>query len=332
MFKHGGNIADAMIRYGIPESNWLDLSTGINPNGYPVKNVPAHCWRDLPQDNDGLIDTAKQYYGCDSLLPVAGSQAAIQNLPRLRQPGRIAVLSPAFFEHAKAWQAAGHEVVPVRANKINEILDSIEVLVLVNPNNPTGECFTPEQCLDWYQRLAAKDGWLIVDEAFMDVTPEQSLAGFSNREGLIVLRSIGKFFGLAGIRLGFVLSNEQLLTNLQRYLGPWTVNAPARYIARQALQDQHWQQQTGQNLLNAEKELIQVLEKNGLSPGGGTVLFQWLTHPHAEDIHEALAALGILTRYFPAEHTGENSIRFGLPGNDEQWLRLSAALAMVCAE
>ena len=336
MFKHGGRILQAAQRYGIPESDWLDLSTGINPDSYPFTPIPEQYWHDLPQDDDGLHELAQQYYQCVSLLAVAGSQAAIQALPRLRLDKQgaacVAVLSPSYFEHAKAWQAVEHDVMLVNANNIDSVIDSVDVCVLVNPNNPTGERFSVEQCLDWQQRLAARGGWLVVDEAFMDVTPEQSLARYSDREGFIVLRSMGKFFGLAGIRLGFVLASASILTPLANYLGPWAVNSPARFIARQALADQAWQAQTRVRLLKASLRLQKLLRDNDLKPAAGTALFQWLEHPYAEDIHDALAALGILTRYFPPEHTGQASLRFGLPAGDDQWQRLAMALSLVCVE
>ena len=326
--EHGGRLAQAAKRYGIPLSEWLDLSTGINPEAYPVGNIPLVCWQQLPQDDDGLRDAAKSCYGGHALLAVAGSQAAIQTLPLLRNRSRVGVLTPAYFEHEKAWRAAGHDVVAIQADDIENSIDQLDVLVVVNPNNPTGERFSKQQLLDWHQRLQFKHGWLIIDEAFMDVTPEQSLASCTDRKGLIVLRSIGKFFGLAGIRLGFVLAEENILHQLQRKLGPWTVSGPARYIAIKALQDIAWQKQMREQLTQAGLELKNILAEHGLVADGGTALFQWFRHDDALELHESLAALGILTRYFPAEHTGQASIRFGLPGLEADWNKLNSSLSL----
>jgi len=216
------------MRYDIPIADWLDLSTGINPNGWPVPEIPSACWARLPEDDDGLERAAQTYYEAEHLLPVAGSQAAIQTLPRLRPRSRVAVLDPGYAEHAYAWRNAGHEVAAVAAERLDEALQGSDVLLLIHPNNPTGARFSVEQLLDWHARLAARGGWLVVDEAFMDVTSEHNLCRHTAREGLIVLRSLGKFFGLAGARVGFVCAQASLLAQLHGILGPWSVSAPAR--------------------------------------------------------------------------------------------------------
>ncbi len=176
MLEHGGRVRAAAQRYGIPESDWLDLSTGINPNGWPVPAVPQEIWQHLPQDDDELHAAAQSYYGTSRLLAVAGSQAAIQALPRLRPPARVALVAPSYAEHAHAWLRHGHQVMPMSAAEILDIGDSVQVAVIVNPNNPSGKLFHRDELLRLHERLAARGGWLIVDEAFMDATPEHSLA------------------------------------------------------------------------------------------------------------------------------------------------------------
>ena len=323
MLEHGGRLRQAASRYGIPLSDWLDLSTGINPNGWPVPPIPAACWQRLPEDDDGLLPAARAYYQNNCLLPVAGSQAAIQTLPLLRPACRVGVLHPAYAEHAAGWQKAGHRLRIVDADSINRQLGELDVLIVINPNNPTGQLWIPEQLLAWHEQLSRRGGWLIVDEAFMDGMPAYSLTNLPVRAGLIVLRSIGKFFGLAGIRCGFVVAEQSLLARLAETLGPWTISHPGRFVAAQALADRDWQQRTAAALQQQGIRLRQTLTDSGWQPRGGCHLFQWLKTADAAELHELLAEQGILTRLFqnPA------SLRFGLPGSETGWRRLSAALS-----
>ena len=227
-----------------------------------------------------------------------------------------------YNEHGHRWRSAGHEVVPLEFRDFGAAAAGLDVLVISNPNNPTGERVAPEELLEWHTRLAARGGWLVVDEAFADSTPVNSVARFTDREGLIVLRSLGKFFGLAGARVGFVLATSPLLSALGDVLGPWTLSGPSRWIARAALGDRVWQETTRQYLRNESLRLKTLLSEVGLAPHGGCDLFQWVRTPDALSIHEALARQGVLTRYFASMP----SLRFGLPGRAEGWARLAAAL------
>ncbi len=322
MLEHGGRVRVAAQRYGIPECDWLDLSTGINPNGWPVPAVPQEIWQHLPQDDDELHAAAQGYYGTSRLLAVAGSQAAIQALPRLRAPVHVALVAPSYAEHAHAWLRHGHQVTPMSAAEILDIDDSVQVAVIVNPNNPSGRLFQRDELLCLNEKLAARGGWLIVDEAFMDAMPEHSLAAACPQAGLIVLRSVGKFFGLAGARVGFVLAEQKLLHALAALLGPWPIAAPSRYVTTHALRDSVWQQITCHALAQAAQRLSDLLKQHGLTPDGGCGLFQWVCCPDAASVHEQLALRGILTRLFELPH----SVRFGLPRDEAQWARLTAAL------
>lgn len=327
MLHHGGRLHAAAAHYDIPLAHWLDLSTGINLAGWPVPPVPAHCWVRLPEDEDDLEAAARAYYGAPALLPVAGSQAAIQALPTLREPARVAVLDPGYAEHAAAWRAAGHQVESVHAEAVESVLERVDVLVLINPCNPSGARFARGQLLDWHAALAARGGWLVVDEAFMDVTPEQSVAAESHRPGLIVLRSLGKFFGLAGARVGFVCAADALLWSLREALGPWTINAPARWAASAALRDRDWQLATRARLQQDEARLVRLLRAHRLPPSGGSALFQWVRRDDAEALHRALAQQAVFTRLFQTPA----ALRFGLPGSEPQWRQLEAALGALQA-
>jgi len=320
--EHGGRLRAAALRYGIALADWLDLSTGIAPYGWPLPAIPASAWARLPEQQDGLEIAAGDYYGVANLLPVAGSQAAIQALPRLRRNATVGIVSPAYAEHAAAWQREGHKLLEISEGAIERALERLDVLLLVNPNNPTGRRIEPQRLLAWHARLAERGGWLVVDEAFIDCTPEHSLAAFSDRPGLIVLRSFGKFFGMAGIRLGFVLAQPALLEQLAELLGPWTISGPSRVVASALLQDQAGQRQQCERLLADGERLATLLSAQGLTPTGGCALFQFCCMTQAAELHEFLAARGILTRLFATPQ----SLRFGLPPDEAGWQRLQQAL------
>jgi len=319
MLEHGGKLATAAREHGIPLDKWVDLSTGIHPIGYPVPPIPPECWLRLPEDEDGLLPAAADYYGTAHLLPCAGSQAAIQALPWLRPSCRVGILSPTYAEHAHAWRQAGHAVEIIRNYEPGMALD---VLVLANPNNPTGRMIAAPVLLEWHAILAARGSWLIVDEAFMDATPEYSLGAHAGLPNLIILRSLGKFFGLAGIRAGFVLARDELLKNLHEKLGPWNVANPTRWVAQQALANRAWQAEQRLWLMEQSRQLAELLTRHGLKPDGGTALFQWVTTPEATEIHSKLVRLGILTRLF----TETSSLRFGLPADERAWAKLDYLL------
>ena len=322
MLAHGGQLRNAAQKYNIPLKNWIDLSTGINPNAYPIPEIPISCWQRLPENDDGLLNAAQEYYQAEKLLAVAGSQAAIQALPLLYPRSRVGVLYPAYAEHEHCWQQAGHQIIRLTPKSVEKHLSSLQVLIIINPNNPTAALFPKEQLLDWQQGLQAQNGVLIVDEAFMDTCPEHSLASLSPRKGLIVLRSIGKFFGLAGIRCGFVIAEESLLQALEQKLGVWSLNHPGRYVAATALKDKDWQQHTLKQLNNQSLRLQSLLNSEGLHVSGSHALFQWVKTPDAKLWHQKLAKQGILTRLF----TEPSSLRFGLPRDEEQWQKLISVL------
>jgi cobalamin biosynthetic protein CobC len=328
LLEHGGALRTACVRYGIAFDDWLDLSTGINPLGYPAPSVPETVWRRLPEINDGLEQAAAAYYGSDQLLAVAGSQAVIQALPVLRQLSRIGILSPSYAEHAHAWQCHGHQVELLSAQALTTAVDAFDVVVVINPNNPTGERFASTTLLEWRARLAVRGGWLVIDEAFMDATPGKSIASYAGLPGLIVLRSLGKFFGLAGARVGFVLAEAGLREKLEEQLGPWAVNGPGRWVATRALTDRAWQQQTRQALARASARLVDLLNCHGLAVAGGTALFQWVIAPKASYLQDALARRGLWVRRFD----DPLSLRIGLPGSEAAWQRLASALAAVTTE
>lgn len=331
MLEHGGNLNDAARHYGRPRSEWLDLSTGINPLPYPAPAPAPDAWHRLPEPSDDLARAACAYYGAARMLPVAGTQAAIQALPQLRlrrdgRAARVVVAAPIYAEHAHCWTRAGHAVREVPYEALDAAVQGdCEVLVLCNPNNPTGAMVAPEQLLRWARQLGARGGWLVVDEAFGDTVREYSVAahaGDAGADGLIVLRSVGKFFGLAGLRLGFVAAGPTLLDELADWLGPWTVSGPAQQVGIAALRDEPWQRATLQRLLADGERLRALLARQGMTTSG-SALFQWWPEPRAQAFHAAMARQGVWVRLFTC---GAGGIRIGLPPDEDGWRRLALAL------
>ena len=316
---HGGDLAAAEQRWGKPVAGWLDLSTGINPWAYAFGRLAGECWRRLPgaDEEAALRAAAARAYGCgaDQVLAVPGTSALIQALPRLFSPRRVAVLSPTYGEHANAWAGAGHQVA-----EVTMVADAVgaEVLVVVNPNNPDGRSLKPQDIIE----LVGKFPLVVVDEAFGDVAPHLSVAGHL-RPGLVVLRSFGKFYGLAGLRLGFCLAMPDILAKLAPVWGPWPVSGPALSIGATALTDHVWADASRAHLANAADRLDGVLQAGGLRPLGGTSLFRLVDHPQAAEIYDRLGRAGILVRAFSHRPTW---LRFGLPGGEAALRRLGAAL------
>ncbi|ODC04611.1 threonine-phosphate decarboxylase [Terasakiispira papahanaumokuakeensis] len=327
--RHGGNLQEAVQRWARPYDQWLDLSTGINPWPWPVPSIPAACWQRLPEERDGLNAAIQQWAGVSSavgLCPLAGSQAAIQALPRLRPAGRVGVPVPGYQEHGHCWAAAGHQVVALPQQWWSSpLLDTLDVVVSINPNNPTGAYLPVSLLADVRARLAARGGWLVVDEAFL-LDSANSVIRHSAAEGLVVLKSLGKFFGLAGLRAGVALGDATLMAALQAALGPWAVSGPARYVMAEALADEHWQTQARARLTTASARLTADLDAVGLA-SQGTELFRYCPTPAAMAIADQLAAQGIWVRTFDVGDHQPPALRLGLPGSEQQWQRLKQALA-----
>lgn len=322
---HGGDLDAARAAFPQAPGPWVDLSTGINPWPYPVPSIPAEAWTRLPGRGDeaALRAAAAAAYGAPSTAHVAaapGSQALIQMLPRLREVGRVSILGPTYAEHAHAWTAAGHAIRTV--NRVEDLEDAA-VGVIVNPNNPDGRLFTPDELLALSGRFAARGGWLVVDEAFADVVPEASVAGAADRPGLVVLRSFGKFYGLAGVRLGIAIAEESLAAAVRAAFGPWAVPGPTLAVATAALRDTTWSAAMRARLAGAAGGLDRLLGDLGLTVVGGTALFRLARHDRAPELFSALGRAGVLVRRFEEQ---PDWLRFGLPPDAAAQERLSRAL------
>jgi cobalamin biosynthetic protein CobC len=327
VLEHGGRLRQAAREYGIALADWVDLSTGINPDTYPIPPIDPLCWQRLPEDHDGLEAAAAAYYGSERLLALPGSQAAIQSLPRLFKPMAIASVSPLYEEHPHAWEKAGHQLrrLPTLQRALSVMTPNV---LLCNPNNPTANQLPRQSLLDAADQLRRRGGWLIVDEAFADAEPDNTvaaLAGSDEAPNLIVLRSLGKFFGLAGARVGFMFAAADKLEALHEIIGPWAVANPARVVARCALEDRTWQAEARLRLAASSQRLADMLAPLGTVQR--TALFCTVGGDAGSLSVTALAdhfaRRGILVRRFDLH----GLIRFGLPGGEGEWQRLAAAVA-----
>jgi len=313
---HGGNLEAARAAFG--GADWIDLSTGINRRPWPVPALPTEAWTALPTRDalDTLIAAAATAYGVapDTVLPLAGAQAAIQLVPRLRAPGVARVLVPTYNEHAGALSDAGWRVEPVATL---DALEGADLAVVVNPNNPDGQTHDPAALA----ALSGRVGLLVVDESFADPHPALSLARRVN-DRLLVLRSFGKFYGLAGVRLGFALGGPGVIGAMRAMAGPWSVSGPALAIGAAALRDTAWQAETTARLADDAARLDALAARAGWRLVGGTALFRTYDTPDAAEAQTHLARHAIWSRRFPYS---AGWLRLGLPDGAE-WARVETAL------
>ena len=323
---HGGDLGAARRLFPGAVEPFIDLSTGINPNPYPVPRFPAALFARLPDpaSMNALAQAAARAYGAASaahVVPAPGTQILLPLVADLAPPGRAAILAPGYPEHAHAAALAGHKV---KAMPGIEACGDAALVMVANPNNPDGKIFTRSDLLALAKELRRRDGVLVVDEAFMDVGPrDASLAADVACGNVVVLRSFGKFFGLAGLRLGFALAAPPLAARLGAALGPWAVSGPALAVGTRALADTIWIGRTRQRLDAAAQRLDGVLSGLALAVVGGTSLFRLVQTPAANALFQHLGHSGIWVRAFP---DNASWLRFGLPANEREWRRLKTAL------
>jgi cobalamin biosynthesis protein CobC len=327
--EHGGDLGAARRMFpGAPEP-FVDLSTGINPNPYPVPSLSGDLFARLPESAAlaHLAEAAANAYGAPSATHVVaapGTQLLLPLVAGLVEPERAAVLAPTYAEHARAAMLAGHRVTEVR--EINALGDA-QLAILTNPNNPDGRLIAKDDLIAVAKKLRARGGLLVVDEAFMDAGPAAaSLASEVSLGNIVVLRSFGKFFGLAGLRLGFAIAAPSLAHRIASLLGPWAVSGPALAIGAQALADQAWIAATRHRLAEAADRLDAILTGANLDIVGGTTLFRLAHSRSANELFEHLGRTGIFVRKF-ADHPAW--LRFGLPGAEEDWQRLQDVMSDV---
>lgn len=311
---HGGGIDAAVARWGGTRGGWLDLSTGINPRPYPLPHLPDDAWTALPDAaaTEALLAAARAFWNVPeqlAILPTAGASSAIARIPTLSSGKRVHIPQPTYNEHAAAFRAAGWEVTASPE-------PPCDATVLVHPNNPDGRL-----------RVSADlpaTGLLVLDESFCDVCPDRSLLpAAAGRSDTLVLKSFGKFWGLAGLRLGFAIGAPERIDVLRDMIGPWAVSGPALSIGAAALSDIDWALRTRARLRQDAARLDRLLVGAGATPIGGTDLFRLYDTDNAGTFQERLAAAHIWTRRFPYS---DRWLRLGLPGSEDDWARLGAAL------
>jgi cobalamin biosynthesis protein CobC len=317
---HGGDLASARRLFPDAPQPWIDLSTGVNPHPYPLPDIAPEAWTRLP-DPSALarleaVAAARYRARAADVVAAPGSQAIIQALARLLPARRVGVLGATYPGHARAWSAD-----VVRVERIEQLADC-DVAVVVNPNNPDGRIVASAALRELAAKMSGRA--LIVDEAFADFdAADQSLAPGLPERGVIVLRSFGKTYGLAGLRLGFAIAPPDLAAPLRAALGPWAVSGPAIEIGLRALPDQAWFESACARVKGEAERLDRLLTATGWTVIGGTTLFRLGSRADASERFAALLSAGLLTRPF---EDAPDRLRFGLPANEKSWERLTKAL------
>ncbi len=309
---HGGGLDAAIAKYGGKRADWIDLSTGINPVHYPVPDVPQYGWTALPDMAavNALEAAARDFWMVPeqaAVLAAPGASALIANMPHLLPTGRVQIAQRSYNEHEAAFRGAGWELTSENA----------EARVVVHPNNPTGMMWSGQDEAHTTRRL------LVIDESFCDIALGNThVREMSLQPGVVILKSLGKFWGLAGLRLGFAIGDPVMINQLKDRLGPWPVSGPALEIGRRALEDMRWANATRQRLTVDVARMDAIVQTKGAELIGGTALFRLYKVDNALKWQKKLARRRVWSRVFPYDDTW---LRLGLPPADK-WGQLEAAL------
>ena len=330
---HGGQLGAARAAYSEAPQPWIDLSTGINPRSYPAPRARGVTLNRLPDTGElsRLESVAADSFGVgepNCVVATGGTEAALRLLPYvlgLRLKAAI-VAGPTYGSHADGWAKADVPSRVVPDAQLEESIGDQTALIVVNPNNPDGRLMSRDRLRQLHDAVASRGGVLVVDEAFAEVTPQASvadIAGTSEAEHLVVLRSFGKFYGLAGLRLGFVVGSPLIAARVRDLIGDWPVSVDALAAGLAAYADRQWADRMRLQLAAAARRLDGLLTRHGFEVVGGTSLYRLVRAGDASARFERLAAAGILTR--PFQHDA-SLLRFGLPGVPEAWRRLVEAV------
>ena len=325
--KHGGDLSNLREKLGV---NYpiIDLSTGINPHHYPHNLQPLESLNALPSANDLQIlnKAATSYYRVHETwgyIALPGSQIALSLLPSALKNSenmKVGIISPTYNEYEYSWRSNG--VTPSLISSFDQACEvPYDVVYLCNPNNPDGELKRASTIIDKAQQHP--ETIFIIDEAFMDCSPEESILLKPIHENIIVIRSFGKFFGLAGLRLGWVFAATEIIEKFKSMVGPWAVNTLALQIAAAAYQDQEWQEQQLSVLNDMQKNMKALFQEKHIDLAGQTPLYSLIKLDDAQCLHEALANKGIWTRIFDYD---PQWMRLGVPKNENDFLKFKEAL------
>ncbi len=322
---HGGAIDEMAQLFPDAPRPWVDLSTGVNPWPYPVSHLRPECFAKLPTKKDQQVcaTTMADAWGADAnhIAVTPGTELIIRLLPSILNGARVCVPKPTYGDHLSSWRSAGRDVLETN-DPISNSQDA-EIVVLCNPNNPDGRVWCPDAVEEKRKSQARRNRWLIVDEAYCDLVPENSVVPHAGKPGLIILRSFGKFYGVPGIRLGAILAPKSILEAISTFLGHWAVSGPALALGASAYRDRNWRKQTLTRLANESQRLDAGLTKAGINITGGTDLFRFIQLPDAYSAWEYLAERGIYTRRFDYSKT---ELRLGLASDDTEVDRVLKAV------
>ena len=326
--QHGGALDRAIATFGGRKADWLDLSTGINPNPYPVPKIPDELWQRLPDENlmDDCLAAARTYYGVPSegnLVAAPGTQALIQLLPRATQAKKVWIVGPTYNEYERVFGSLAEVIV---STELPRTVDDIDLIIVGSPNNPDVRVCDCAEVSALGRIIHTRGGFVLIDAAFCDVlsSDEAPPAALSDADGVVIFRSFGKFFGLAGLRLGFAVGGENVLNRFRTALGPWAVSGPALFVGAKALRDQAWINAARSRLSGKRACVENLLCQNGLTIVGATDLFVTTSQPSSALLAKSLAQRNILVRTFDYN---PDWIRFGLPAEHTDFARLEKVLA-----
>jgi cobalamin biosynthesis protein CobC len=328
---HGGRLGVARSLFPDVPQPWVDLSTGINPRPYPAPRASRQARNRLPEPTElaRLEAQAAAAFGVDDparVVAVGGTECGLRLLPQIVNLKAAVIVGPTYGSHADAWTRSGALTQTIARDEMQVHAERTVCLTIVNPNNPDGHIVERTHLLALHDSLERRGGMLIVDEAFADVTPEASVAAVAGAQDalrLIVLRSFGKFFGLAGLRLGFIVAAAPLAAAIRGLVGEWPVSSDALAAGLAAYADRRWADRERALLQRSAQRLDRLLRQSGFDLAGGTSLFRLARAPDARERFARLLAAGILARPLDFD---PGLLRFGLPRGRDEWRRLAAAL------
>lgn len=321
--QHGGNLSVIAAKYPNAPRPFIDLSTGINPYPYPLSELTPeqiHRLADRADMTKAVQSAATHYRATDENITLAsGMQPLMFALAALRLKdhghAKVAIASPTYSEHASVWQALGHTIVDGNEG---------DVVIVCNPNNPDGRTIAPTTLLALAAQMKERGGWLIVDESFADVAPGLSItAELSRLDNIAVLRSFGKFYGLAGLRVSLAITPPLWSEFLRAATGPWPISTYACQQLPALFADTPWHQAMRTQLETESKTWRDLLAKY-FTIVGHTPLFTLLESANAAGWADYLASQGILVRSF---HDYPKWLRVGLP--DQTFF---TRIAQACAQ